>query len=76
MALFKTLLRYAGLGKSEKMANPPEFVPTNIFKHRYQTPQLLISYVKTLPDNFKDEDIKVKVSELHLADIPRKLTLT
>lgn len=61
MRLLKTILGYAGFGKGDQMAEPEEFVPTDVFKHRYRNPQVLIDYVKTLPDNFTDNDIKVKV---------------
>ncbi|KAL2283250.1 hypothetical protein FJTKL_10126 [Diaporthe vaccinii] len=57
------------------MDEPEEFVPTDVFKHRYRNPQVLIDYVKTLPDNFTDNDIKVKIldrSRLGLK-LPREL---
>ncbi|KAG6358296.1 hypothetical protein INS49_014180 [Diaporthe citri] len=55
------------------MAQPEEFEPTDILKHRYQDPSVLITYLKTL--GFTDDKITVK----HLRDgqiglrLPRKL---
>lgn len=63
MPLLKTILRYAGFGKTDKMASTVEFVPTHIFKHRYRDPKVLIDYVKALPDNFSDDQIRVKVNQ-------------
>lgn len=74
MPLLKTILHYAGFGKKDKMSNPDEFQPTDIFHHRYQDPQVLIEYVKTLPDIKKDQ-IKVKVRGPRFAlDVRSRLT--
>lgn len=43
------------------MSEQSEFKPTNLIQHRYLDPKVLIKYVKTLPDKFKDEQITVKV---------------
>lgn len=60
MPLLKTILQYAGFGKKDKMTSNGEFQPTDIVQHRYQDPQVLIAYVKTLPD-IDNGQIKVKV---------------
>ncbi|KAJ0116782.1 hypothetical protein J7T55_009933 [Diaporthe amygdali] len=75
MALFKKILHYAGFAKKDDMAKPVEFVPSDIFKHRYQDPKVLITYVKGLPDGFTDDQITVKpVKDGQLGlKLPRKL---
>lgn len=47
--------------KKDNMAQAQEFEPTDIIKHRYQDPEILIKYVKTLPDGFTDDQITVQV---------------
>lgn len=47
------------------MARPDEFQPSDIVQHRYQDPQVLIAYIKTLPDIDKSQ-IRVKVCELYV----------
>ncbi|KAI7775523.1 hypothetical protein LA080_006715 [Diaporthe eres] len=73
MRLLKTILGYAGFGKRDKMDEPEEFVPTDVFKHRYRNPQVLIDYVKTLPDNFTDNDIKILDRSRLGLKLPREL---
>lgn len=62
MAFLKTILQYAGLGKKDKMANK-DFEPTDILQHRYQDPQILIDYLKKLPEKYTENQITVKVHE-------------
>ncbi|KAK2609574.1 hypothetical protein N8I77_003070 [Diaporthe amygdali] len=75
MALLKKILHYAGFAKKDDMAKAEEFVPSDIFKHRYQNSDVLITYVKALPDGFTDDQITVKTmkaGQLGLK-LPRKL---
>lgn len=73
MPLLKRILDYVSFGKKDDMSLPEEFEPTDVFKHRYQDPSVLITYLKTL--GFTDDKIKVK----HMKDgqiglrLPRKL---
>ncbi|KAL1860682.1 hypothetical protein Daus18300_009025 [Diaporthe australafricana] len=75
MPFLKKILNFTGLGKKDTMAKSGEFEPTDIFKARYQDPEVLIAYVKTLPDRFTDDKITVKTlkdGSLGLR-LPRKL---
>ena len=73
MPLLQRLLHYVSFGKKDDMPQPEGFEPTDIFKHRYQDPQVLITYVKTLPDRFTDDQIKVKVNWLFSTDVLSEL---
>lgn len=55
------------------MAQPSEFEPTDIFKHRYQDPSVLITYLKKL--GFTDDQIRIKVCGLHFAGPPARADL-
>lgn len=74
MALLKKILHYAGFAKKDDMAKAEEFVPSDIFKHRYQNSDVLITYVKALPDGFTDDQITVKVCRLFPASPGSKLS--
>lgn len=64
MPILNKILQYVSLGRKDHMAQSEEFQPTDVFKHRYQDPEVLITYLKTLPDKFTDDKITVKVREL------------
>lgn len=59
MPLLKRILDYVSFGKKDDMNQPERFEPTDILKHRYQDPKVLVSYLKTL--GFTDDQITVKV---------------
>lgn len=50
--------------KQDDMAALNEFQPTDMLKHRYQDPEVLIKFLKKLPENFTDDQIKIKVCSL------------
>lgn len=64
MTVFDKIGHLFNFGKKHNMAQNTEFEPTDIIKHRYQDPQVLINYLKTLPGGFTDDKITVKVSSV------------
>lgn len=67
MRCLRMLLHYIGfvrkdaMIRKDAMVKSEDFMPTNILRHRYQDPVVLKAYVKTLPANFADDEIQVKV---------------
>jgi hypothetical protein len=74
MPLLNRILQLVNFAKKNDMTQPSEFEPTDIIQHRYLDPQVLVNYIKTLPDKFKDEQITIKVFRFYHASRRSQLT--
>lgn len=61
MKVFEKIGHLFNFGKKDNMSKKKEFEPTDIIKHRYQDPQVLVKYLKELPAGFTDDKITIKV---------------